>query len=193
MYSRDTGRGNSREEGGGGVYSRDMGRGNSREGGGGVYSRDMGRGNSREEGGGGRPQPPPPCLPAPSPAPRAAPAPAPRAPRALSGLLLRLPARERRTARGPRPEAGSSGKTAAPPPPTVLPTVPPTVASPTAPVLPPLWRDLEDPLALRGVVAERPQRLPVVAPHLRRGPTASHPAPPPPLVLSGHAASLTPY
>jgi hypothetical protein len=45
-----------------GVYSRDMGRGNSREGGGaegtllsteGVYSRDMGRGNSREGGGGG--------------------------------------------------------------------------------------------------------------------------------------------
>ena len=53
-----------------GVYSRDMGRGNSREGGGectvgtwvgatvgrggGVYSRDMGRGNSREGGGGPR-------------------------------------------------------------------------------------------------------------------------------------------
>ena len=43
------------------MYSRDMGRGNSREGGGessllsteGVYSRDMGRGNSREGGGGG--------------------------------------------------------------------------------------------------------------------------------------------
>jgi len=43
------------------VYSRDMGRGNSREGfhlllltTEGVYSRDMGRGNSREEGGGDR-------------------------------------------------------------------------------------------------------------------------------------------
>ena len=46
MYSRDTGKGNSREVGGGessllsteGVYSRDTGKGNSREGGGGTSS-----------------------------------------------------------------------------------------------------------------------------------------------------------